>query len=272
MSVAPNEWLLIVSHQAVLRCLNTQRDAAREFRVNGARITGAALVGQPKHTPLAVKDGQLERFAGVYQRTYHKHEQKRVRWLMLVEPTLPQLMALYHSKDQLPLSHEALSQIMFQAVAQPLVAVQDEYKSLVIAGLAQARGGVSGLHRIRDYSRNIHVLGALGYPMDVGEYAPDARYDLLVLAPRTIELAHVWELVRANCRVDSFDLLVFHPSKDALLPLFNELMQCPSAGLLDLRELFYREYPARLGALHPEMTKSGHSGFILTGTFFNIRG
>ncbi|OAG32793.1 hypothetical protein NEIG_02110 [Nematocida sp. ERTm5] len=65
------------------------------------------------------------------------------------------------------------------------------------------------------------------------------------------------------------DFLVYHPVKEALLDLFNTMMTNKSFCLLDLREHFYREYQGTLGAIHPTMSKLGHSGFVLTGTFLD---
>ncbi|EIJ87416.1 hypothetical protein NEPAR06_2037 [Nematocida parisii] len=65
------------------------------------------------------------------------------------------------------------------------------------------------------------------------------------------------------------DFLVYHPVKEALLDLFNAMMTNKSFCLLDLREHFYREYQGTLGAIHPTMSKLGHSGFVLTGTFLD---
>ncbi|KAI5191938.1 hypothetical protein NECID01_1706 [Nematocida sp. AWRm77] len=289
-----NEWLLVISHKAIVKLINTQRDIDKVFNIRGKRLSGGAFVGQPKNTPLEIHEGQLQRYSGEYKEVYGKHEEKKVRWIMLVEPTLPQLVALYQKKDQMDLAHESLAQIMFHAIDQRSVAVEDEYSSLIIGGISQARGGVENMHRINGHLQNIHILRALGEPGDLEEYSPSTPYSLLVFASKIIDTerilsffaenaaahakkafsdaqAHSLEKPVSNTQfLDTFDFLVYHPSKDALLALFNALMENKNTGLLDLRELFYREYPDRIGGLHPEMTKSGHSGFILTGTFFNM--
>ncbi|OAG32032.1 hypothetical protein NEDG_00507 [Nematocida displodere] len=279
MVVAANDWVLITAARGILKCVCMRRDIERTFNLPriGA-LPVRLLLGAEMNRSLVLKSGVLEPSSELPSTSKHllKKQKKTSPAFQLTSPNLPDLLSMYIEKNALPLSHEALAQILFHSAGYERVAVLDEYSSLVLGGVATARG-TAHLYRIGGHCLEIHTLGALGHRTSLEAFSPlsfpaegEKGSFLFVLAPRgSFSVPETVFLLKSAPGDMAVDFLLYHPAKEGLLPLFNVLMTEPRATLLDLRESFSREYQTRLGAIHPEMTKIGHSGFILTGTFLN---
>ncbi|KAI5185417.1 hypothetical protein NEHOM01_0832 [Nematocida homosporus] len=257
-----------------------ERDKKRVVAIGKEKIDVVDLLGRPYGAWLQLVSGGIE----VVERPTGLGEVSKVEWRRMLKqrvfwierPSLVGLAAMYGVKGTRLVSHEALAQILLASVGASQVAVWDDHHALVLAAVAQGRGGVSGLFRIAPSSlaqTPVHTLSALGYPAVLPAYSvqsfTSSGRGLIVLAPRdALDYSVVLEFLTSSLAYQT-DFLFYHSCKEALLPLFNGLMQESRAGLLELREVFSRAYQTRTGAIHPAMTKEDHSGFILSGTFLN---
>ncbi|EHY64430.1 hypothetical protein NERG_02507 [Nematocida ausubeli] len=364
-TVTKDTWVLIhTADKGPIKCVGMKRDALRTLSL-GRRGTFpvSALIHAPLNTPLVwspSKNAFLE--CTPTEKPTGKHAQKKFAKhsteIVLTVPTLPGIVAMYLQKGDLSVSHEAVSQILFHAIGTKCVVVKDDHKSVILSAVAAARG-TQNLYRMEGHTKDIHVLGALGYPMEVMEYicpqytpqdktlfkntentedskciietmgtkktedtetedkketesikntedaedskciietmgtkkAEDSKCTieteeknfkvqdrrkgfLLVLAQRDKykpeEVLHIISTIPETFTSGGpVDFIIHHTAKEGILDLFNSMMSNRAFCLLDLRELFYREYQSTLGALHPIMCRTSHSGFILTGTFLN---
>ncbi|KAI5159843.1 hypothetical protein NEAUS03_0638 [Nematocida ausubeli] len=344
-TVTKDTWVLIhTADKGPIKCVGMKRDALRTLSL-GRRGTFpvSALMHAPLNTPLVWSPGKnaflectpTEKPTGKHaQKKFAKHSTE----IVLTVPTLPCIVAMYLQKGDLSVSHEAVSQILFHAIGTKCVVVKDDHKSVILSAVAAARG-TQNLYRMEGHTKDIHVLGALGYPMEVMEYIcpPYTPHDktlskntahteaegaedkketesikktedtedlkctietedtdknaaekeeknlkvqdrrkgfLLVLAQRDKykpeEVLHIISTIPETFTSGGpVDFIIHHTAKEGILDLFNSMMRNRAFCLLDLRELFYREYQSTLGALHPIMCRTSHSGFILTGTFLN---
>ncbi|KAI5150993.1 hypothetical protein NEAUS05_2370 [Nematocida ausubeli] len=328
-TVTKDTWVLIhTADKGPIKCVGMKRDALRTLSL-GRRGTFpvSALMHAPLNTPLVwspSKNAFLE--CTPTEKPTGKHAQKKFAKhsteIVLTVPTLPGIVAMYLQKGDLSVSHEAVSQILFHAIGTKCVVVKDDHKSVILSAVAAARG-TQNLYRMEGHTKDIHVLGALGYPMEVMEYicpqytphdktlfkntentkAEDKKETesikktedlkctieteeknfkvqdrrkgfLLVLAQRDKykpeEVLHIISTIPETFTSGGpVDFIIHHTAKEGILDLFNSMMSNRAFCLLDLREIFYREYQSTLGALHPIMCRTSHSGFILTGTFLN---
>ncbi|KAI5133804.1 hypothetical protein NEAUS04_1768 [Nematocida ausubeli] len=331
-TVTKDTWVLIhTADKGPIKCVGMKRDALRTLSL-GRRGTFpvSALMHAPLNTPLVwspSKNAFLE--CTPTEKPTGKHAQKKFAKhsteIVLTVPTLPGIVAMYLQKGDLSVSHEAVSQILFHAIGTKCVVVKDDHKSVILSAVAAARG-IQNLYRMEGHTKDIHVLGALGYPMEVMEYicpqhtphdktlfkktknteAEDKKETesikktediedskctieteeknfkvqdrrkgfLLVLAQRDRykpeEVLHIISTIPETFTSGGpVDFIIHHTAKEGILDLFNSMMSNRAFCLLDLREIFYREYQSTLGALHPIMCRTSHSGFILTGTFLN---
>ncbi|KAI5134589.1 hypothetical protein NEAUS06_1178 [Nematocida ausubeli] len=325
-TVTKDTWVLIhTADKGPIKCVGMKRDALRTLSL-GRRGTFpvSALMHAPLNTPLVWSPSKniflectpTEKPTGKHaQKKFAKHSTE----IVLTVPTLPGIVAMYLQKGDLSVSHEAVSQILFHAIGTKCVVVKDDHKSVILSAVAAARG-TQNLYRMEGHTKDIHVLGALGYPMEVMEYicpqytphdktlfkntentedskctietedteAEDKKETeqknfkvqdrrkgfLLVLAQRDRykpeEVLHIISTIPETFTSGGpVDFIIHHTAKEGILDLFNSMMSNRAFCLLDLRELFYREYQSTLGALHPIMCRTSHSGFILTGTFLN---
>lgn len=279
MIVSENSWVTVNTEEmGPVKCISMRRDAAM-FLSLGRRGTFPiiSLLGAPLNRTLIWRDGKIEEYTEVRPEGKHtvRKFKKHSETILLKTPTLPDLVTMYNGKGDTEISHEVLSQVIFHAIGVKHVAVLDEYKSLFLAAAAVARG-TEGLYRINGHLHNIHTLGALGFGSTVCEFnkeaVPEGAENMLVILAQKKKyyLKQFLDLVQDNLagKSISIDFLLFHPVKEGILSVFNEMMQNRQFTLLDMREIFYREYQSRTGAIHPEMSKVGSSGFILSGTFF----
>ncbi|KAH9386702.1 uncharacterized protein NEMAJ01_1598 [Nematocida major] len=286
MQVAESSWVIISTlEKGPVKCVHMARDALRTLSLGRCgTFPVSALANAKFNVPLLWENGVLSECAlpAVPQdKNGRKNAIKRSRTITVTQPTLPGLVEMYNLKGTVHISHEAISQILFHAIGAKRVIVKDDHNSIVLAAVAAARG-THNLFRIGGHVQNIHTLCALGESGSVEKYvaSPSPLEEnaslkgasekeggaLFVLAQRDrYEPCEVISLLK-ECSFQTADFLVYHPVKEALLDLFNALMQDKAFGLLDLRELFYREYQTVSGAMHPRMTKTRHSGYILTGT------
>lgn len=279
MIVSGDSWVTVNTEEmGPVKCVSMRRDAAGTLSLGRRGIFPViSLVGAPMNKTLIWRDGKIAEHAEVRPDGKHtvRKFKKHSETILLKKPTLPDLVTMYNRKGDLDISHEVLSQVIFHAIGVKHVAVLDEYKSLFLGAAAVARG-TSQLFRIDGHFHNIHILGALGFGMVVEEFTkesiPEGTDNMLIIIAQKKKhtLSQLLSIIQKNLtgRPMPIDFLLFHPVKEGILSVFNEMMQNICISLLDMREIFYREYQTRTGAIHPLMCKIGSSGFILSGTFF----
>ncbi|KAI5181661.1 hypothetical protein NEOKW01_1829 [Nematocida sp. AWRm80] len=294
MVVNNDSWIMIRTLNGHIKCISMKRDINRMITLPRiGKIHPESLLGLDLHKTYTLEADQIQ--PCTISLPEDKHQKKKYlhksKAFIIAEPSLDGLLEMYIQKNTFKLSHETLSQILFHAIGAKRVFVLDDYGSMITAALGIALGNTDKLYRINGYTNNIHALNALGYknnphslllPYDTE--APKQTQDrietvfkdkvsssLLVLAPidqATLITATNW--IKTLTPPQTFmDFLLYHPSKEPLLGIFNQLMTDSTIGMLDLRESFYREYQYTTNATHPTMSKLGHSGYLLTGTFFN---
>ncbi|KAI5189114.1 hypothetical protein NEMIN01_0280 [Nematocida minor] len=280
MVVGEYSWVTVnTEEKGPVKCISMKRDIAKTLSLGRkGTFPVSALLGARMGVTLHWENGEMREHSEAQPEGKHtaRKFKKHSKTILLKTPTLPDLVAMYNGKGDMTVSHEVLSQVIFHAIGVKYVAVLDEYKSMFLAAVAVARG-TENLSRIGGHTHNIHTLGALGFGLNISAFTKEsiprgAGSVLFVLAQKKkYEMKEVLEIVKGEpeSKRVSIDFLLYHPVKEGILGVFNEMMQSRSFGLLDLRELFYREYQSRIGAIHPAMSKLGCSGFILSGSFFD---
>jgi len=280
--VRENEWIAVTSNQMALKCIHTQKDQKKPLYMKKIGVIQVnEIIGLPKRVYFTKTALTLLPSAPTPPKNKHeeKKQKKSPTHIAFDTPSLPMLMQMKLAKSEHFISHEAIAQILFYSIDSSLAVVDDGYRSAVVAALATARGGTHNLFGIKRTVYTTHLLDVMGYPTNIEEYSPERTQKIpirpnervvLILAPNAPFCPEeTLSLIETVHKTASVDFLMYHHCKDALVPLFNALMKRAQVSLINLRETFMRRYQTRIGLVHPEASKTGSSGFILTGTFFN---
>lgn len=299
--VVEGMWVLVSSPRGILKAIRAT--GHKESKLGGKEIerkVGSAvrikrigdlflhkLVGLELNKNYVLADSEIVPSLGPETiEDLSKHAKRKAVKLSpvfrLVEPTPYDLLSMYHRKMDIRLSHEALAQILFMSACSTHCIVVDGFKGLVASSIAHRRGSTDSLfvHTFDSTVRGDSVLGSVAHVLEVlglkrspglfkanefsNQISSGENWSLVVATPDYIPPSSFTEALAAA--PGFVDFLLYHPMKEGILPLLDTLLKSQDIADLELRECFSREYACTPGCMHPQMNKTGSSGFLLSGT------